>query len=154
MDPILLSSLILATLAFIGVIALLVVIFSQKKRLDTFFNGKEDANIEQFISDHIDLINEHDSSISQLSSSVGLLDERLRHGFKKIALERFNPFAETGGDQSFVLALLNESNNGFIISSLHSRENTRIYAKEIKNGESDRRLSEEEQKVLNQLMNN
>lgn len=55
--------------------------------------------------------------------------------FQKVGLIRFNPFSETGGDQSFALALLDEHDSGFIISSLHSRENTRVYAKPVKKGE-------------------
>jgi len=48
---------------------------------------------------------------------------------------RFNPFSQTGGNQSFSLALLDGNNNGLVISSLHSREGTRIYAKMVKEGE-------------------
>lgn len=53
---------------------------------------------------------------------------------QKIGLVRFNPFSETGGDQSFTLAVLNGVNAGIVISSLHSRQSTRIYAKPIKPG--------------------
>jgi hypothetical protein len=152
MDSLLLPALTLAALAFIGFFVLLFLVFSQKKRIDRLFTGEGNVNIEDFLKQQLDLINTHDSSITRLNSTLGDLDTRITHGFKKIALERFNPFQETGGDQSFVLALLNENDNGFIISSLHSRENTRIYAKEVNNGLSDRKLSEEEQKVLDQLM--
>lgn len=69
--------------------------------------------------------------------------------FKKFGFKRYNPFTNTGGDQSFILALLDENNNGFVISSLHSRENTRIYAKRIEQGESpDQVLSDEEKAVI------
>ena len=55
----------------------------------------------------------------------------------KINILRFNPFEDIGGDQSFVLTILNSDNNGAIITSLHNRDITRIYAKPIKNGEGD-----------------
>jgi len=68
---------------------------------------------------------------------------------QKIGFKRFNPFADTGGDQSFVLSLLDANLNGVVISSLHSRENTRIYAKAIKNGKPiNQILSKEEAAVL------
>ncbi len=80
------------------------------------------------------------------------LDNQIEYGkinFKKFGFKRFNPFTNTGGDQSFVLCLLDENNTGFVISSLHSRENTRIYAKRIVKGESsDQVLSDEEKAVL------
>lgn len=73
--------------------------------------------------------------------------------FQKIGFIRFNPFSHTGGDQSFALCLLDENNDGIVISSLHSRENTRVYAKKLTNGSSpDQILSKEEKAVINQAM--
>lgn len=73
----------------------------------------------------------------------------------KIYLNRFNPFEEVGGDQSFILCLLDNTKSGVIITSLHHRDFTRVYAKSIKNGESlESRLSKEEIKTLKQAINN
>jgi len=70
---------------------------------------------------------------------------------QKIGLVRFNPFAETGGNQSFVLAVLDGQDSGLIISSLHSRESTRIYAKPIKKGKTqEHQLSKEEAEAIKQ----
>ena len=75
--------------------------------------------------------------------------EKEKLHFNKFGFKRFNPFTSTGGDQSFVLCLLDENNTGFVISSLHSRENTRVYAKRIVNGLApDQQLSDEEQTAL------
>jgi hypothetical protein len=72
----------------------------------------------------------------------------------KINLTRFNPFDELGGDQSFILCLLDNTNSGVIITSLHNRDSTRIYAKAIKNGESEAlALSKEETKALIKTIN-
>lgn len=72
----------------------------------------------------------------------------------KINLIRYNPFGDLGGDQSFILCLLDNTNSGAIITSLHNRENTRIYAKAIKNGQSDNMaLSSEETKALIKTIN-
>ena len=73
----------------------------------------------------------------------------------KINLTRFNPFDDLGGDQSFVLCLLDNTNSGAIITSLHTRETTRVYAKAIKNGQSEElALSKEETKALIKTINN
>ena len=72
----------------------------------------------------------------------------------KIKLVRYNPFEELGGDQSFILCLLDNTNSGVIITSLHNRDSTRIYAKPIINGESDNMaLSKEETKALIKAIN-
>ena len=69
---------------------------------------------------------------------------------QKVGFMRFNPFAHTGGDQSFALALLDSENNGVIISSLYTREGVRVYAKDVQRGVSKHQLSEEERRVLAQ----
>ena len=72
----------------------------------------------------------------------------------KINLVRYNPFGDLGGDQSFILCLLDNNNSGAIITSLHNRENTRVYAKAIINGHSDNSaLSAEETKALIKTIN-
>ncbi len=72
----------------------------------------------------------------------------------KINLSRFNPFDEIGGDQSFILCLLDNTNSGVIITSLHNRESTRVYAKTILNGQNDgQSLSKEETKALIKTIN-
>lgn len=68
---------------------------------------------------------------------------------QKVGLVRFNPFKDTGGDQSFVLAMLDGRNNGVVISSLHSRSGTRWYAKKIVEGRGkEHELSEEEERAI------
>lgn len=68
---------------------------------------------------------------------------------QKIGFNRYNPFTDTGGDQSFSLSLLDENGDGVVISSLHSRENTRLYAKKVESGKvQNQALSKEEQQVI------
>ena len=86
--------------------------------------------------------------------------ESLKNELRKIAsdnvlnlqhltLKRFNPFGDTGGDQSFILAILDGNNDGVVITSLHSRENTRFYVKSVKGGVGiEHPLSTEEQKLI------
>jgi hypothetical protein len=65
----------------------------------------------------------------------------------KITVTRFNPFEDVGGDQSFILCILDTNNSGVIITSLHSRDFTRIYAKPVKNGEGDNITLSKEEKL-------
>ncbi|HKG56390.1 MAG TPA: DUF4446 family protein, partial [Candidatus Limnocylindrales bacterium] len=65
-----------------------------------------------------------------------------------IGLVRFNPFEDTGGNQSFAVALLDAHGDGFVLSSLHGRGGTRVYAKALTNGRSESTLSGEESEAL------
>ncbi len=74
--------------------------------------------------------------------------QSLRH-FQKTGFLRFNPFSDTGGDQSFCLSLLDGEDSGIVLSSLHSRGQTRLYGKLVKNGKpKDLELSLEEEKTI------
>lgn len=72
---------------------------------------------------------------------------------QKTGVVRFNPFNELGGNQSFVIALLDKKNNGFAISSLFGKDGNRVYVKAIKDGKSDYLLSNEEAKAINSAIN-
>lgn len=85
------------------------------------------------------------AQLREVEARLKLAEEDLTHHLQKVGMVRFNPFAETGGNQSFCLALLDMNDSGLVISSLHSRESTRIYAKPITQGkETDFALSDEE----------
>ena len=75
-----------------------------------------------------------------------------KHHLQKVGFKRFNPFDQTGGDQSFVIILLDKVNSGIVISSLHQREVTRVYAKEVLRGTCKYKLSKEEEEVLKETM--
>ena len=69
-----------------------------------------------------------------------------------VGLVRYNPFQDTGGDQSFAIALLDQHGDGVVFSSLHNRSLTRIYAKPVKGGASALSLSEEEVQAVQQAL--
>jgi hypothetical protein len=80
--------------------------------------------------------------------SARIEKEGLLH-IQKVGLIRFNPFKDTGGDQSFILSLIDGNDKGVIISGLYSRSGTRWYAKRVANGKGvEHELSEEERKAL------
>jgi len=79
--------------------------------------------------------------------------EKTKKHLQKYSLVRFNPFGDTGGDQSFTMSLLNAEGEGFVVTSLHSRDVTRVYAKEVrqKNGKTST-LSKEETEAISIAM--
>jgi len=69
---------------------------------------------------------------------------------QKVGVVRFNPFGDTGGNQSFAAALLDGQESGIVILSLHGREGTRVYIKSVTNGKSPHDLSREEKQAITQ----
>ena len=80
------------------------------------------------------------------------LEEISKITIQKTAIVRFNPFNEMGGNQSFVIAILDAKNNGFVISSLFVKDGNRVYAKAIKNCKSDHILSGEEKEAIEKAL--
>lgn len=90
--------------------------------------------------------------VDTLHRAVSALNITVARSVQNVGLVRFNPFQDTGGDQSFALALLDKRGDGIIMSSLHSRTGTRFYAKPVKGGASQLSLSDEEAQALQQAM--
>lgn len=70
----------------------------------------------------------------------------------RVGMVRYNPYGDTGGDQSFSIALLSEKGSGVVITSLHARSGTRVFAKPVHEGDSKHELSKEEQEAVAKAM--
>ena len=81
------------------------------------------------------------------------MESTLKGCIQKIGIIRYSAFRDTGSDLSFALALLDSKNNGVILNGIYSREMSNIYAKQIVNGKSNNKLSEEEEKALEIALN-
>ena len=93
-----------------------------KKKLYLFFQGKKAKNLEEVLLGQIKKLEKQDKELKEIFGKIRRLEEISEKTFQKIGVVRFNPFGDVGGDQSFVIALLDSKNNGFVISSLYSRE--------------------------------
>lgn len=76
------------------------------------------------------------------------INARLEQCIRGIAVRRFDPFGGEGGQQSFIVALLDEHGNGTVLSGIHARDGVRVYAKELKKFTSERELSAEERGAI------
>lgn len=75
-------------------------------------------------------------------------EQQLRGAIQRVSVLRFNPFRDTGGDQSFAIALLDAEGTGIVVTGIHSRAETRVYAKPVSGGSSQFPLSDEEIAVI------
>lgn len=92
-------------------------------------------------------------SHEEISRGLKELKEENKKNLQKIGMVRYNPFQESGGEQSFSIAVLDGNNNGFVMTSLHYRESNRVYAKPIEQGKSKYQLSKEELEAINKAIN-
>lgn len=111
-------------------------------------HGKKES-ITDLLDEIVTLEDKNKKALDVLTEEyLKLKEDGLSH-IQKVGLVRFNPFKDTGGDQSFILALVDANNTGIVVSSLHTRTGTRWYAKNIIQGKgSEYDLSDDEQKAL------
>lgn len=125
--------------------------FGRYRKVQTeLLRGAEVGNMEEMILRYKKTLATHGKNLKELGEILGELIERNKVNVQKIGIVRFNPFSDSGGNMSFALALLDGKNNGIVISSLHSREGTRIYAKPLLEGKSKFSLTEEENEAINE----
>lgn len=111
--------------------------------------GVTKENLMKVLEEHFSRIGGLEQAADMIKRDIeGIKKEDLTH-IQRVGLIRFNPFDDTGGNQSFALALLNDHGDGVVISSLHSRETTRIYGKPVKNfAAGDFEFSAEEKEAV------
>ena len=119
-----------------------------RKRIKIFFEGRKTKDLEEVIAEQLKRTKKAESDIEKLFKWNKDLQKITDISIQKVGVIRFNPFKDTGGDQSFAIALLDKDNSGLVISSLYSREGTRVYTKPVKKGESSYHLSEEEKQAI------
>lgn len=145
--------LFLILLVFIVVLFVIIILQMKKlnrlqKRLSKFMTGKDAKSLEK---DIVGLYEDNKFlkiNVDKNKKDIRTLYKNMEHAFQKIGLIKYDAFQQMGGKLSFSLALLDENNNGFILNSVHSTEGCYTYTKEIKNGECDISLGEEEQQAL------
>lgn len=77
-------------------------------------------------------------------------EKRLSSLKGRVSVHRFNAFSDSGSDLSFSVAFLNEEQDGVVITGIHGREQTFLYAKPIDKGQSTYTLTPEEKLAINQ----
>jgi hypothetical protein len=112
--------------------------------------GSGNGELEQTLTEYFTRVKATDAKLDQLAVAYTELSAMTGLASQKISVVRFNPFGDTGGDQSFVLAVLDSHNSGYVLTSIHGREGTRVYVKPIDYGKSKYALSTEEQQALAQ----
>jgi hypothetical protein len=123
-----------------------------KRRLETLTRGSDGQSLEGVLAGHIERVRQVVRDVDTVAVRTAIVERDLKGSLGRIGLVRFNPFEDTGGNQSFALAILDGKGDGFVVSSLHARGGTRIYAKVVAGGASEAALSDEEAEALKQAL--
>ncbi|AFQ46451.1 DUF4446 family protein [Desulfosporosinus meridiei] len=149
----------IGVLAFLTVILLIITILLYRKMkkfqasyisLQTFMDGQQmDILLDKYIQKVTDL----EQNLEKCKERLDPIEIKLRASIDRAEIQRFRAFEDVGSDLSFAVAFLNQEGDGLVLSSIHSREEARIYAKPISGGQSQYSLSDEERDVVLKAMN-
>jgi hypothetical protein len=114
--------------------------------------GHGGADLETTLLDFVGRLNHNEQLTQAMDHRVTDLEVRLPYLVQHVGVVRFNPFADKGGDQSFVLTILDDHADGVVVSSLHGRTDVRVYAKPIVGGQSTYTLGAEEKEAIASAM--
>ena len=115
--------------------------------------GKDGQSLEKLFKRKFDMIEKLTSNSEINSENIQKMEKLYNSSLHKYGIVKYDAFEDMGGKLSFVLALLDKDNTGFLLNAIHSRENCFLYIKEIVNGESYIMLSEEEIEALKRAVN-
>ncbi len=138
---------------FAAILILLLWIIRLEVKFSRLARGASGKSLEEHILYAKKGVEELSAARSEIENYLVHLHNRVKRGLSRVETMRFNPFRGdgSGGNQSFVMALLDEEGNGVILSGLHTREKVNVYAKPVKNFASEIQLSDEEQEVLERV---
>jgi hypothetical protein len=106
--------------------------------------GANGGNLQQVLEAHVREVRVAMDRVQELDNLAHGLERDGKRHMQRSGFLRFNPFRDAGGDQSFTLALTDQDGNGFVMSSLHSRDVTRVYGKPLVGWDSAYALTDEE----------
>lgn len=142
-------------IVFIWLALLTTYLRRQNQKYSVFTEGMSKKTLEEVLSNIVKDQRVTKKDIDYLTHRCDNIEKDGLLHIQKIGLIRFNPFKDTGGDQSFILSLIDAKETGVVITALYSRSGTRWYAKRVVNGKgAEHELSEDEKKSLSKAKAN
>ena len=151
-DYIIIALAVIMLIMLILLIVNIVQISTLKKRYNVFMTGKDAKNLESVLIERLEQVDGLLKANKANEDSIKEILRATKFSFQKIGLVKYDAFNEMGGKLSFSLALLNETNDGFVLNAVHSREGCYTYMKEIIAGNSVIILCQEEKEALQMAM--
>ena len=149
-DPgIIIIILMVTTIALIAIVMYLFrTIKKMESKYESFMKGEDGKSLERAFIRKFNQIEKMNDIADKISDSMGSLESVQNRSLIKYGIVKYDAFDDVGGKLSFALALLDQTDTGFVLNAIHSKENCFLYIKEVMNGESYIILSDEEIQAL------
>jgi hypothetical protein len=153
-DYIIIVLAVIMLLMLVLVIINTVIIFKLKKKYQVFMRGKSAKNLEKTLIERLEQVDLLTAANTENEKNIKKIFDTLQFTVQKVGLVKYDALEQRGGKLSFSLAVLDEKNDGFVMSAIHSKEGCYTYMKEIIAGNSITVLSKEEKNALERAKEN
>ena len=123
------------------------------KKYRIFMKGKDAVSLERAFTQKFLEMDKIEELTKVHSNEIRRIREIQGRTANKIGIVKYDAFLDVGGRMSFALAMLDESDSGFVLNAMHGRDGCYTYIKEIVKGESYVVLGQEEKEALRQAVN-
>lgn len=144
---------VIIILLFIMIIVLFKAVGRVESRYRKLMKGTNNKNLEEVLLERLDSIEDAKEISKKVLSECEKLEIKMKECIQKVAIMRYKAFENVGSDLSFSIAMLDDNNDGVILTGIYGRQESTTYAKPIDKGISRYDLSEEELYVLNEASN-
>lgn len=114
--------------------------------------GTQGENVEGILRELVERMGRMGREMDDLRTFIEDVHAASQQHLQGVGIVRFNAFDDTGGSQSYAIALLDGKGDGVVLSSLYGRDESRTYAKPIIGGSSQYSLSKEEEAAIRQAL--
>lgn len=120
---------------------------ARESRRDYQRIANADSDVVDVLLDRISGIDAATKTVEQLAELVQATRDDVAHSLRHVAVVRYDAFRDLSGRLSFSVALLDDSGDGMIMTSLHGRSETQFIAKGVTKAGTDGLSPEEQQAV-------
>ena len=118
------------------------VVLGEHGQRDVVAHAAELQDAFRELRDHVEVVH------TAIDERLAEAEARLDHAIAFRGLVRFDAYNEMSGRQSSSIALLDTTGSGVVVTSIHHRDQARVYAKQLHDGRSEIELAPEEQEAV------
>lgn len=139
--------------AFIWTLGLSIAILRERVFLRELFPKSGERDIRKKFEEVLESVEGFKEDLAAVKNRLAEVEKVGQLHIQRVEMIRYNPYEDTGGDQSFSVTLLDHQGTGVVVTSLHARSGTRVFAKGVVLGKASKyRFSKEEEAVIKKAL--
>jgi hypothetical protein len=142
----------LSAFSFILILVLWIQLIRMRRKYKKLVNGLAEGNFEEILMQIKGKLEDVQNNHKNLLGTLNAAFEKMKKMKSKVGIHRYNAFSGEGNDLSFTIAMLDDDQDGVLLTGIHCREQTFLYAKPIEKGNSKYALSPEEKETINRTL--